>query len=63
MAVCILTMLFIGVHMVSTIRPNYLTLIAIHRPLGIVILVLALIRLAVRLRSGAPPCRRICRGR
>ncbi len=55
MALCILATLFIGVHMVSTIRPTYLTLIAIHKPLGIVILVLALIRLGVRLRSGAPP--------
>ncbi len=55
MAVCILTMLFIGVHMVATISPKYLTYIAIHKPLGIVILVLALIRLAVRLSSGAPP--------
>ena len=55
MALCILAMLFIGVHMVSTITPKYLTLIAIHRPLGLVILALALIRLAVRLRSGAPP--------
>jgi cytochrome b561 len=55
MALCILAMLFIGVHMVSTITPNYLTYIDIHKPLGIAILVLALIRLGVRLRSGAPP--------
>jgi cytochrome b561 len=55
MAVCILAMLFIGVGMVSTIMPKYLTLVSIHKPLGIAILVLALIRLAVRLRSGAPP--------
>jgi cytochrome b561 len=41
--------------MVSTIKPKYLTLVSIHKPLGIAILVLALIRLAVRLRSGAPP--------
>jgi cytochrome b561 len=54
MAVCILTMLFIGVGMVSTTMPKYLTLVAIHKPLGISILVLALIRLAVRLRYGAP---------
>jgi cytochrome b561 len=55
MAVCILTMLFVGVHMVATVSPKYLPLIAIHKTLGIVILVLALIRLVVRLRSGAPP--------
>jgi cytochrome b561 len=54
MAVCILSMLFIGVGMVSTIAPKYLPLISIHKTLGIAILVLALIRLAVRLRSGAP---------
>jgi cytochrome b561 len=55
MAVCILAMLFIGVGMVSTVAPKYLNLINIHKPLGIVILILALIRLVVRLRYGAPP--------
>lgn len=54
MATCILAMLFIGVGMVSTIAPRYLTLSQIHKPLGIVILLLALIRVAVRLRYGAP---------
>ncbi len=55
MAVCILAMLFIGVGMVSTVAPEYLTLVNIHKPLGILILILALIRLIVRLRYGAPP--------
>ena len=54
MAVCILAMLFIGVGMVSTVTPKFLPLVTIHRSLGIAILVLALIRLAVRLRYGAP---------
>ena len=54
MAICILAMLFIGVGMVSTVKPDYLTLVSIHKPLGIAILVLALIRLAVRLARGAP---------
>jgi cytochrome b561 len=54
MALCILAMLFIGVGMVSTIRPNYLTLVSIHKPLGIAILILAVIRLVVRLKRGAP---------
>jgi len=54
MALCILAMLFIGVGMVSTISPRYLTLVSIHKPLGIAILILALIRLAVRLKKGAP---------
>jgi cytochrome b561 len=48
-------MLFIGVGMVSTVMPKYLTLVSIHKPLGAAILVLALIRLVVRLIYGAPP--------
>ena len=55
MAACILTMFFIGVGMVSTIATKYLPLIAIHKTLGVIILVLAFIRLGVRLRYGAPP--------
>jgi cytochrome b561 len=54
MAACILAMLFIGVGMVSTVMPTYLTLVSIHKPLGIAILVLALMRLALRQRYGAP---------
>jgi cytochrome b561 len=54
MAVCILAMLLIGVGMVSTVRPKYLTLVSIHKPLGIAILVLVVIRAVVRLRYGAP---------
>ena len=55
MAVCILAMLFIGVGMMSTVRPTYLTLVSIHKPLGATLLVLAFVRLALRLRYGAPP--------
>src|ERR1700754_1417223 len=55
MAVCILAMLFIGVGMESTVLPKYLTLVSIHKPLGIAILVLALLRLAERFRAGTPP--------
>jgi cytochrome b561 len=55
MAVCILAMLFIGAGMVSTIMPKYVPLLATHKTLGITILVLALIRLGVRARYGAPP--------
>ena len=54
MAICILSMLFIGVGMVSTITTRYLTLVQIHKPLGIAILVLVLIRLALRFIYGAP---------
>jgi cytochrome b561 len=55
MAICILAMLFIGVGMGSTVASEYLTLVNIHKPLGILILILALVRLVVRLRYGAPP--------
>ncbi len=55
MAAAILAMLFIGVGMVSTVSPRYWTLVSIHKPLGVVILLLAVLRLALRTRSGAPP--------
>ncbi|MET0677050.1 MAG: cytochrome b [Bradyrhizobium sp.] len=54
MAVCLIAMFFVGVGMVSTIMPDFLALFVIHKSLGIAILVLALIRLAVRSRYGAP---------
>jgi cytochrome b561 len=54
MAICILAMFFIGVGMLSTVMPKFLRLVTIHKSLGIAILVLALIRLVVRLRYGAP---------
>ena len=54
MALCILAMLFIGVGFASTVMPDYVLLVATHRTLGIAILVLALIRLGVRVRYGAP---------
>jgi cytochrome b561 len=55
MAAMILAMLFIGIGMVSTVAPRYSALVAIHEPLGIAVLLLALLRLAVRLRRGTPP--------
>lgn len=55
MAICILAMLFIGVGMNSTVMPKYVPLLVAHKTLGAIVLVLALIRLAVRLRCGAPP--------
>ncbi|WP_446742920.1 cytochrome b [Silvibacterium acidisoli] len=54
MAICILSMLFIGVGMVSTVTTKYLTLVQIHKPLGIAILLLAIVRLALRFIYGAP---------
>jgi cytochrome b561 len=55
MAIMVLAMLFIGIGMVSTLSPRYWTLVSIHKPLGFSILVLVLIRLALRLIRGAPP--------
>jgi cytochrome b561 len=55
MAAMVLTMLFVGIGMVSTVSGRYHGLIAIHRPLGIAILVLAVIRLANRLLNRGPP--------
>lgn len=54
MALAILAMLFIGVGMVASLslRP---ALVSLHRPLGIAILLLAIARLANRLRHAPPP--------
>ena len=54
MAAMLLTMLFIGVTMVSSLG-NYHRLLAIHRPLGIMILILAIIRVVNRRFSTLPP--------
>ena len=42
MAICILAMLFIGVGMNSTVAPKYVPLLATHKTLGAIILVLGL---------------------
>lgn len=54
MALMILAMLFVGVGMVASIglRP---TLVDLHRPLGIAILLLVIVRLWNRLRHPPPP--------
>ena len=54
MALAILAMLFIGVGMVSTVSALHSRLLDLHRPLGIAVLLLAVMRLSVRLRYGAP---------
>jgi len=54
MAAMILSMLFIGIGMVASLA-DYHWLVSIHRPLGILILVLVAIRLANRLINPAPP--------
>ncbi|MDE1905470.1 MAG: cytochrome b [Rhodospirillales bacterium] len=55
MAVMVIAMLFIGITMVSTVGPVFVTLVDVHKPLGIAILVLVLVRLIVRWRLGVPP--------
>ncbi|WP_404711869.1 cytochrome b [Sphingomonas sp. MMS24-J13] len=55
MAVLILAMLLIGAGMISTATARYPALLAWHRPIGLAILVLALIRLAVRFTHKPPP--------
>lgn len=55
MALLILTMLFVGIGMVATVSQAHDTLIAIHRPLGVAIFLLVLLRIGVRLRRGSPP--------
>jgi len=54
MAVLIVAMLFVGAAMVTSLN-DYHRLVAIHRPLGILILALAAIRLIHRLFRPAPP--------
>src|SRR5579862_9831852 len=54
MAVMILSMLFIGVTMVASLG-DYHKLVAIHRPLGIMILILAIVRLINRKFTTLPP--------
>jgi cytochrome b561 len=54
MAVAILAMLFIGIGMVASVSERYEVLVAVHRPLGIAILILVVIRLANRLLNPAP---------
>ena len=55
MAIMILAMLFIGVGMVASVSARHEWLLHIHKPLGIAILILAVVRLAVRLLHPPPP--------
>ena len=54
MAAMLLAMLFIGVTMVASLG-DYHVLVAIHRPLGIMILILAAIRFVNRICTKLPP--------
>jgi cytochrome b561 len=55
MAVMVLAMLFIGTGMVTSTTARYGVLLSIHRPLGIAILLLVILRVFNRLVSPAPP--------
>ncbi|GLQ49896.1 cytochrome b [Dyella flava] len=55
MAAMILAMLFIGVAMVASVSALHEWLLHIHKPLGIAILILAIVRFAIRLRRPPPP--------
>ena len=55
MAVLVLAMLFIGIGMVASVTERYHLLVAIHRPLGIAILLLVIVRIVNRLRHAPPP--------
>jgi cytochrome b561 len=55
MAIMVLSMLLIGVGMVATESNRYHVLVSLHKPLGIAILVLVIIRLVNRLLNPPPP--------
>jgi cytochrome b561 len=54
MAAMIVAMIFIGIGMVASVSERHLWLVRLHKPLGIAILVLAVVRLTVRLRHRPP---------
>jgi cytochrome b561 len=55
MAPLLLAMLLVGTGMVATVSHWRLTLLALHKPLGVALLVLAVVRLALRLAGATPP--------
>ncbi|HTI16559.1 MAG TPA: cytochrome b [Trinickia sp.] len=55
MAALLFVMLFIGVVMVFTVSHLHSVLLVIHRPLGIALLLLVVIRFIVRMAHGSPP--------
>ncbi|MBN3789880.1 cytochrome b/b6 domain-containing protein [Burkholderia sp. Ac-20353] len=54
MAAMIVAMLFIGVGMVASVSERHAVLVAVHKPLGVAVLVLVCLRVVVRLSSRAP---------
>ncbi|NBB03941.1 cytochrome b [Pseudomonas monteilii] len=55
MAVLILAMLFIGVSMVADLSPHHPVLISLHKATGLALLVLVVLRIAVRMAVPHPP--------
>lgn len=55
MALMILSMLFIGAGMVASVSQRHEWLVNIHKPLGIAILLLVIVRLVVRFSTRTPP--------
>jgi len=54
MAAAIMAMLFIGVAMVATVSSLHSLLVAIHKPLGLMILLLVIVRLWLRFTTAKP---------
>ncbi len=54
MAAMIVWMLFVGAGMGTTVSGRHAALVAMHKPLGVAVLVLACVRVAVRLSSRPP---------
>lgn len=55
MALLILAMLFIGVNMVGDLSPRHPLLVELHKATGLALLVLVLLRIALRLSLPHPP--------
>jgi cytochrome b561 len=55
MAAMVVTMLFLGIGMAASVSARYRFLVALHRPLGIAILVLVAVRWVNRLINPPPP--------
>lgn len=55
MALMVIAMLFIGAGMVASVSQRHEWLLNLHKPLGIAILVLVIVRLIVRFSTKTPP--------
>jgi len=55
MALMIIAMLFIGAGMVASVSERHEWLLRLHKPLGIAILLLVIVRLVVRFTTRTPP--------